>query len=115
MSAMNEISLYHNDNNNNNSNNNSNGARLKVGGGARLGTVAATLYDRWNRNDDSMRYYYLPMGHCSTVGVTGLTLAGGHGIATRLFGLTSQRVTALEMIDAKGRLLKISPTSHADL
>jgi hypothetical protein len=108
ISSLNSTSLYFNDDDDND-------VRFKVGSGARLGTVAASLFDHWDDADDDKNLYYMPMGHCSTVGVGGLTLAGGHGIGARMLGLTSQRLAALEMIDAKGRLLKISSTSHPDL
>jgi FAD/FMN-containing dehydrogenase len=108
VSALNEISLRRSADTDNNE------ARLNVGAGTRLGTMTASLYDHWS-DDNNDTLYYMPTGHCATVGVSGLTLVGGHGIGARMFGLTSQRVTALEMIDAQGRLLKISPTSHADL
>jgi len=57
----------------------------------------------------------IPGGTCPTVGVTGLTTGGGIGVLTRRHGLTCDALVAAELIDAEGRLLRVSETEHADL
>lgn len=47
----------------------------------------------------------LPSGSCGTVGLSGITLGGGYGLFSRQFGLTSDHLIGLRMIDAKGNIL----------
>lgn len=49
----------------------------------------------------------IPGGTCPTVGVTGLTTCGGIGYLTRRYGLTCDALTAAEIVDADGRLLRV--------
>jgi FAD/FMN-containing dehydrogenase len=47
----------------------------------------------------------LPSGSCGTVGLAGITLGGGYGLFSRQFGLTSDHLTGVRMIDAGGNTL----------
>jgi FAD/FMN-containing dehydrogenase len=64
---------------------------VTVGAGALLGQLVAALI---RRNDSSA----LPLGHCATVGVSGLLLSGGHGFLSRRFGLTSDRLLSAVVV-----------------
>lgn len=46
----------------------------------------------------------LPSGHCASVGLPGITLVGGHGLFSRRFGLTSDRLVSMRYVDAFGKL-----------
>jgi FAD/FMN-containing dehydrogenase len=54
-------------------------------------------------------------GTCPTVGVTGLTLGGGLGVLSRRYGVTSDRVTEVELVTADGKLLRADETQNQDL
>jgi hypothetical protein len=47
----------------------------------------------------------LPLGHCASVGLTGLVLVGGQGILTRHLGITSDFVSAIELVDHNGQIV----------
>ncbi|HXP20094.1 MAG TPA: FAD-binding oxidoreductase [Streptosporangiaceae bacterium] len=57
----------------------------------------------------------VPGGTCPTVGLAGLTLGGGVGILSRLYGLTSDNLTAVQLVTADGSVLTASPSRHSDL
>jgi FAD/FMN-containing dehydrogenase len=57
----------------------------------------------------------IPAGSCPTVGVSGLTLGGGHGIISRAYGLTCDSLTAAEIVTADGKLLTADATRAGDL
>jgi hypothetical protein len=69
---------------------------IRVGPGCLLHELYETLLPRKK---------ILPGGSCATVGIGGLTLGGGYGLLSRQFGLTCDNVTAVKMIDGKGRLV----------
>ncbi len=77
-----------------------------VGAGARLIDVYAALARRGRG---------IPAGSCPTVGIAGLALGGGFGLASRAWGLTADNLTALELVTASGRLLRCDRHRHADL
>ncbi|WP_433126350.1 FAD-binding oxidoreductase [Micromonospora sp. CA-240977] len=54
-------------------------------------------------------------GMCPTVGVSGLTLGGGFGMAGRRYGLTSDRLSAVRLVLADGRLITCDEHHHPDL
>ncbi|OAR23961.1 hypothetical protein A8W25_15930 [Streptomyces sp. ERV7] len=82
------------------------GATATVGAGARLLDVYLAL----GRNGRTV-----PGGSCPTVGVTGLTLGGGHGVATRAYGATCDSLTSATLITADGRRLTADADRESDL
>ena len=46
----------------------------------------------------------IPAGSCPTVGIGGLTLGGGFGLASRAWGLTCDNLVRLEIVTADGRV-----------
>jgi FAD/FMN-containing dehydrogenase len=79
---------------------------VTIGAGARLIDVEAALARRGRA---------IPSGSCATVGIGGLALGGGVGLASRAFGTTSDNVVSLGIVTADGRHLTASRTEHADL
>ena len=69
-----------------------------LGPGARLGDVYRRL---------AAKGVTIPAGSCPTVGVGGLVLGGGMGLAGRAFGLTCDRVTSFDVVDAHGRRRRV--------
>jgi FAD/FMN-containing dehydrogenase len=57
----------------------------------------------------------VPAGSCPSVGLGGLALGGGMGLAARDRGLTLDNVRALELVTADGRLRHVDAHSHSDL
>ena len=57
----------------------------------------------------------VPGGVCPTTGIAGVTLGGGHSMLSRPWGLTLDHLLELEMVDANGCVLHVSPDRHADL
>jgi hypothetical protein len=82
------------------------GGRAVVGAGARLGRVYARLADHG---------VAIPAGTCPSVGIAGLTLGGGFGLASRAWGLTCDNLVAADVVTADGRLLTCDAKRHADL
>lgn len=54
-------------------------------------------------------------GSAPQVGVTGFTLGGGLSWFSRAYGWASTSVTALDVVAADGRTLRVSPTSEPEL
>ena len=69
---------------------------IKVGPGCLLHELYEALLPRKK---------ILPGGSCATVGIGGLTLGGGYGLLSRQYGLTCDNLTAVKMIDGKGKLI----------
>nr|WSW67868.1 FAD-binding oxidoreductase [Streptomyces sp. NBC_00995] len=57
----------------------------------------------------------VPGGSCPTVGISGLTLGGGHGVASRAYGLTCDSLTGATLVTADGRTLTTDAKRHPDL
>jgi FAD/FMN-containing dehydrogenase len=57
----------------------------------------------------------LPAGSCPSVGVSGVTLGGGFGLAGRYFGLTADNLIAVKIVTADGALRTINKTTDSDL
>ncbi|SCF94213.1 FAD-binding oxidoreductase [Streptomyces sp. Ncost-T10-10d] len=57
----------------------------------------------------------IPGGSCPTVGISGLTLGGGHGVASRAYGLTCDSLTAATVVTADGKTLVVDAKHHPDL
>ncbi len=78
----------------------------RIGAGALLGDVAEALFAQG---------FALPAGTCKPVGIAGLTLGGGHGLAARKFGLTCDNLLAAHLVEANGNELDASATANPDL
>lgn len=79
----------------------------RVGAGANLGQIYDALWDQGRVT--------IPGGGCTGVGIAGLTLGGGFGFLTRLFGLTCDSMVSLEMVDAAGGVLTADACRDEDL
>ncbi|MEV7346561.1 FAD-binding oxidoreductase [Streptomyces sp. NPDC093544] len=77
-----------------------------VGAGSKLIDVYRAL---------SAKGVTIPAGSCPTVGVSGLTLGGGHGVVSRAYGLTCDSLTQATLIMADGKQLTTNATDHKDL
>ncbi|MDT9685216.1 FAD-binding oxidoreductase [Streptomyces sp. TRM76323] len=82
------------------------GSGAVVGAGARLVSVYRALAARGRT---------VPAGSCPTVGVTGLTLGGGHGVVSRAYGLTCDSLEAATLVTADGRTVRASAEEEPDL
>jgi FAD/FMN-containing dehydrogenase len=70
-----------------------------IASGASLGEVYTELYKRYALT--------LPAGSCGTVGAGGHISGGGYGLLSRLFGLSCDWVTAIDVltVDANGKVV----------
>src|SRR4051794_8242926 len=82
------------------------GGRATVGPAARLIDVQRAL---------THRGVTVPSGSCPTVGIGGLALGGGHGLAGRRFGLTSDNLVAARVVTADGRVRHVDADTNEDL
>jgi FAD/FMN-containing dehydrogenase len=82
------------------------GGRATVGPAAQLIDVQRALTRRGRT---------VPSGSCPTVGIGGLTLGGGHGLAGRRFGLTSDNLLAARVVTADGRVRHVDADTNEDL
>lgn len=57
----------------------------------------------------------LATGTCACVGVCGISLGGGVGALARLFGVMSDNIVSLKLIDYKGNMITASENSNKDL
>lgn len=89
--------------------------RVVVDVRARRATVGPGV--RWGRLDEATRPHGLatPGGDQSTVGVTGLTLGGGLGWLSRMYGMACDNVVAAQIVTAEGDCLEVDEASHPDL
>jgi FAD/FMN-containing dehydrogenase len=77
-----------------------------VAAGAKLGSVYEHLWSVGRA---------VPFGTCEDVGVSGLTLGGGHGYSSRALGLACDNVAEIEIVTADGRLRLCNAHSEPDL
>ena len=80
--------------------------RVATGPGARLGNIYATL-DRHG--------VAIPAGTCPSVGIGGLVLGGGFGLASRAWGLASDNLSSVQIVTADGQILAADRNHHSDL
>lgn len=59
--------------------------------------------------------YAVPTGDCPVVGATGLSLGGGQGVLTRLYGMTCDSITNIKMMTADGKVIDVNETNYPDL
>jgi FAD/FMN-containing dehydrogenase len=57
----------------------------------------------------------LPAGSCPSVGIAGVTLGGGFGLAGRSLGLTLDNLLAVQMVTADGELRTVDAQTDPDL
>lgn len=77
-----------------------------VESGNTVGRIAHTL---------ARQGFMSPFGDSATVGIGGITLGGGIGPLQRTVGLVSDNLIELEMVDAKGRVIRANKNCNADL
>ncbi|MER7730538.1 FAD-binding oxidoreductase [Streptomyces erythrochromogenes] len=84
------------------------GDGVRIGAGARLGDVHAAL---------AARGLSVPTGLCPSVGIAGLTLGGGLGLASRAYGTTADRLTGARVVTPDGTVREVSAErdAHPDL
>ncbi len=54
-------------------------------------------------------------GDTGSVGISGITLGGGHGYLSRLHGLTIDNLLGVEIVTAEGEILRVDHDQHPDL
>jgi FAD/FMN-containing dehydrogenase len=74
------------------------------------GTFLIDLYDHL-----SSRGLAVPGGSCPTVGIAGLTLGGGVGVLTRIYGLTSDNLVSVQIVTADGIIRTCDARTDSDL
>ena len=57
----------------------------------------------------------IPAGSCPSVGVSGVTLGGGMGLAARNFGLTIDNLVGVQIVTADGRIRTVNKKTDPDL
>ncbi|TPQ17030.1 FAD-binding oxidoreductase [Streptomyces sporangiiformans] len=82
------------------------GNEAVIGAGAKLIDVYRSL---------AAKGVTIPAGSCPTVGVSGLTLGGGHGVVSRAYGLTCDSLTQATLITADGKELTADASENKDL
>ncbi|MGA4841030.1 FAD-binding oxidoreductase [Streptomyces sp. G45] len=82
------------------------GRTATIGGGAKLIDVYRSL---------AAKGVTIPAGSCPTVGISGLTLGGGHGVVSRAYGLTCDSLTSATLVTADGKLITADKSRHKDL
>jgi hypothetical protein len=81
------------------------------------GTAVVETGNRVGRIVDTLarQGFIAPFGDSPTVGIGGITLGGGIGPLARTTGLISDNLIELEMVDAKGRVLRANKKQNSDL
>ncbi len=77
-----------------------------VGAGSQLIDVSAAL---------ARAGATLPAGSCPSVGISGVTLGGGFGLAGRHFGLTADNLVGVKLVTADGMLRTVDASTDPDL
>ncbi|MGW1912938.1 FAD-binding oxidoreductase [Streptomyces sp. NPDC002076] len=87
--------------------------RIRVSGGQAVVGAGSKLIDVYRAL--AAKGVTIPAGSCPTVGVSGLVLGGGHGVASRAYGLTCDSLTQATVITADGTQVTANASSHSDL
>lgn len=74
------------------------------------GALLADVYDAVTRAGR-----VVPGGTCPSVGVSGLTLGGGYGMAGRRYGLLSDSLVSADVVTPDGRVRTVDATRDPDL
>ncbi|MEJ8640497.1 FAD-binding oxidoreductase [Streptomyces sp. MS1.HAVA.3] len=82
------------------------GDGVRIGAGARLADVHATLAGRGRS---------VPTGLCPSVGIAGLTLGGGLGPASRAYGTTADQLSSARVVTPDGRIREVSADRDPEL
>lgn len=82
------------------------GGTARIGAGNNLWAVYSTL---------AAKRLTVPGGSCPTVGIAGLALGGGMGLAARKYGLTLDSVKAVQVVTADGKVRNANAGSAEDL
>ncbi|MER7397215.1 FAD-binding oxidoreductase [Streptomyces sp. NPDC000151] len=82
------------------------GGTTRIGAGAKL----IDVYEGLGKHGVTV-----PGGSCPTVGISGLTLGGGHGVVSRAYGLTCDSLVGATLVTADGKTLHCDMKEHADL
>jgi FAD/FMN-containing dehydrogenase len=77
-----------------------------VGGGTRIRELLKATLDAG---------LYTPMGGCGSVGVAGLTLAGGDTNGRGLYGTACDNLAGAQLVTADGEVRELGPGRHEDL
>jgi hypothetical protein len=57
----------------------------------------------------------IPTGTCACVGVCGISLGGGVGALARSFGLMSDNIISVKMVNYKGEIINVTESNYPDL
>ena len=87
--------------------------RVRASGGTAVVGAGAKLIDVYRAL--TAKGVTVPGGSCPTVGVSGLTLGGGHGVVSRAYGLTCDSLTRATLITADGKELTADASTNKDL
>ncbi|WP_020140243.1 FAD-binding oxidoreductase [Streptomyces sp. 351MFTsu5.1] len=87
--------------------------RVRASGGTAVVGAGAKLIDVYRAL--TAKGVTIPAGSCPTVGVSGLVLGGGHGVASRAYGLTCDSLTQATLITADGKQLTANAGTNKDL
>ncbi|MEW2259863.1 FAD-binding oxidoreductase [Streptomyces sp. NPDC047869] len=87
--------------------------RIRVSGGQAVVGAGSKLIDVYRGL--AAKGVTIPAGSCPTVGVTGLVLGGGHGVASRAYGLTCDSLTRATLVTADGTQVTADAHNHSDL
>src|SRR5262249_56038163 len=82
------------------------GDSVTVGAGAALGDIYKKI---------GAKGFAIPAGSCPTVGVSGHVLGGGFGLLGRPFGLASDSLEWIELVDPQGRIIQADGQQNPDL
>lgn len=77
-----------------------------VGAGCLLGDVIESV---------GALNHAVPTGDCPVVGATGLSLGGGQGVLTRLYGMSCDAIKSISMMTAEGEVIEVNETNFSDL
>lgn len=87
--------------------------RIRVSGGQAVVGAGSKLIDVYRGL--AAKGVTIPAGSCPTVGVSGLVLGGGHGVASRAYGLTCDSLTRATLVTADGTQVTADAQQHSDL